>query len=104
MTTLPLLPVDLSTEVFEHALAHAEQPTAYCDLCASGSKIRPEDFELAIDARLYNAQLMLVSMVRHLGSQRYPQISLTALHQLLSEVVLLREARVVEPVLVAKEI
>ena len=94
MTTLPLLPVDLSTEVLEHALAHAEQPMEHCHLCASGSRIRSEDFDLAIDARLYNARLMLVSMVKHLGSQRYPQISLTALYQLISEVVLLREARV----------
>lgn len=97
------LPVDLSHEVLEHALAHAEQPTRHCHICASGTKIRPEDYELAVDARLYNARLMLVSMIKHLAGLQYPPISLTALHQLIYEMVLLREAKAGRPVAVAKE-
>src|ERR1700744_2538359 len=53
MTEPHLALVDLSTQDLEHALAHAEQPTRYCPICANGSPIRPEDYDRAIQARMY---------------------------------------------------
>ena len=50
MTEPPLLLVDISNEVLEHALAHAERSTRHCLICANGSPIRPEDYDLAIVA------------------------------------------------------
>ena len=99
-----LIPVDLSTEVMEHALAHAEQPSRDCHVCANGSPIRTEDYDLAIKARLYNARQLLVSMIKHLGRQKCPQVSLTALHILISEIVMLQSARDGEIVVTTKEI
>jgi hypothetical protein len=92
MTQSSLVLVDLSNEVLEHALAHAEQPTRHCHICANGTPIRPEDFDLAIRARLYNARQLMVSMIKHLGRQKHPQVSLTALYQLIHEAVLLQSA------------
>ena len=98
MTEPPLLLADLPNEVLEHALAHAEQPTRHCDICANGASIRPEDYDLATDARLYNARQLLVSMIKHLSRLQYPQVSLATLSQLICEVVLLRSAKAGEPV------
>jgi hypothetical protein len=103
MTKPHYLPVDLSHEVLEHALAHAQQPTRHCHICENGTKIRPEDYDLAVDARLYNARLMLDSMVKHLARLQYPQVSLTAIYQLIYEMVLLREAKAGRFVAVTKE-
>jgi hypothetical protein len=89
----PFAPSSVPTDVIEHALAHAEQPTRPCGICASGSTIRPEDFDVAVDARLYNARQLVASMSQHLSRQRYPQVSLGTLHQLLREMALLRLTR-----------
>lgn len=93
MTEPALELVDLSNEVLEHALAHAEQPDRCCPICANGKPIQARDFDLAISARLYNGRLLLVSMIKHLGRQRHPQVSLTALLQLVCEAAKLQVAR-----------
>lgn len=103
MTEPSLVLVDLSNEVLEHALAHAEQPTRPCRICANGTPIRPEDFDLAIKARLYNGRQLLVSMIKHLGRQKHPQVSLTALYQLICEVAMLETARMGKAPVVTKE-
>ena len=103
MTEPTLTLVDLSTEVLEHALAHAEQPTRHCRICANGSPIRTEDYDLAIKARLYNGRLLLVSMIKHLGRQKHPQVSLTAIYMLISEIVMLQSARDGEVAVTMKE-
>jgi hypothetical protein len=93
MTEPHLALVDLSTQDLEHALAHAEQPTRYCPICANGSPIRPEDYDRAIQARMYNARQLVHSMIRHLSRLKYPQVSLTAIYKILDEVELLEMAK-----------
>jgi hypothetical protein len=93
MTEPHLALVDLSTQDLEHALAHAEQPTRYYPICANGSPIRPEDYDRAIQARMYNARQLVHSMIRHLSRLKYPQVSLTAIYKILDEVELLEMAK-----------
>lgn len=88
----PFEPPAISTDVIEHALAHVEEPTLPCERCAGGATIAPEDFELAADARLYNARQLVAAMNQHLSRQLFPQVSLVTLHQLLREIALLRAA------------
>jgi hypothetical protein len=102
MTEPSLVLVDLSNEVLEHALAHAEQPTRHCHICANGSPIRAEDYDLAIKARLYNARQLMDSMIRHLSRLQYPQVSLGALYQLIHEAALLQTAKTGESVVVTE--
>jgi hypothetical protein len=102
--TEPDLPlVDLSHEVLEHALRHAEQPWRDCHICANGTPIRPEDYDLAISARVYNGRKMLGAMIKHLGRQRYPQVSLMAIYQLVNEVGMLQAAKAGMIVPITKE-
>lgn len=89
MTEFTYSPLDIPTEVVEHALAHAVLPGRRCELCAGGNAITVEDFDAAVESRLYSARKLIVAMIKQLHRNKYAHRSLATLNQLLHEAMLL---------------